>query len=163
MWRGRCWKIKKLPWNAVLELVLTAECWVTVGMDTEVEKDWLTEEEEEDKPVLWEGDGGWTWLACKERLEEGKTLVGPWIKSQKSSLSSEKTALATEDGGWMWAWVEKPRAVEVEEEERAGKEVGASEGPWKSLKPSLSSHKVGEREWVETEGCDDDDSAKMKK
>lgn len=133
-------------------------------MDTEVEKDWLTEEEEEDKPVRWEGDGGWTWLACEERLEEGKTLVGPWIKSQKSLLSSEKTASGTEDdGGWVWAWVEKPKAEEVEGEVGAGKEVGASEGPWKSLKSSLSSHKVGEREWVETEGCDDDDSAKMKK
>lgn len=133
-------------------------------MDTEVEKDWLTEEEEEDKPVRWEGDEGWTWLACEERLEEGKTLVGPWIKSQKSLLSSEKTASGTEDGGWMCAWVERPKAEEVEGEVGAGKEVGASEGPWKSLKSSLSSHKVGEREWVETEGCDDDDdSAKMKK
>lgn len=130
-------------------------------MDTEVDRDWLTDEEEEDKPVLWEGDEGWTWLACEERLEEGKTLVGPWTKSQKSSLSSEKPVLGAEDGGWTWAWVEKPE--EVEGEEGAGKEVGASKGPWKSLKPSLSSHKDGEREWVETEGCDDDDSAKMKK
>lgn len=132
-------------------------------MDTEVERDWLREEEDEDKPVLWEGDEGWTWLACEERLEEGKTLVGHWTKSQKSSLSSEKTALGALDGGWTWAWVEKPKAEEVEVEEGAGKGVGASKGPWKSLKPSLSSHTVGEREWVETEGCDVDDSAKMKK
>lgn len=154
-------KRKELPWNAVLELVLTAECWVTVGMDTEVERDWLREEEEEDKPVLWEADEGWTWLACEERLEEGKTLAGPWTKSQKSSLSSEQTALGALDGGWTWTWVEMPKEVEVQE--GAEKEVGASKGPWKSLKSSLSSHKVGEREWVETEGCDVDDSAKMKK
>lgn len=132
-------------------------------MDTEVETDWLREEEEEDKPVLWEGDEGWTLLPCEERLEEGKTLVGPWTKSQKSSLSSEKTALGALDGGWTWwAWVEKPKAEEVHVEEGVGKEVGASKGPWKALKPSLSSHKVGEREWVETEGCDVDDSAKMR-
>lgn len=134
-------------------------------MDTEVEKDWLTEEEEEDKPVLWEGGEGWTLLACEAGLEEGKILVGPWTKSQKSSLSSEETALGAEDGGWTGAWAEKLKAEaeEVEGEEWAGKEAGTSKGPWKSLKPSLSSHKVGEREWVETEDCDDDDSAKMKK
>lgn len=154
--RGGVKKAKdELPWNA--ELVLTVECWVTVGMDTEVERDWLREEEEEDTPALREGGEGWTCLACEQGMEEGKKLVGPWTKS---SQSCEKTVLGAEDEGWTRAWVEKPK---VEEEGGARKEAGASKGPWKSLNSSLSSHKAGGRGWVETEGCDGDESAKMKK
>lgn len=163
---GEVWtKQKKLPWNVDWELVLTAELWETVGMDTEAERDWGREEEEEDRPAFRERDEGWTWLSCEERwkLEEGKTLTGPWTKSLKSSQSSEKPALGAEDEGWAWAWVEKPKVEEVDEEEDVGKEAGAPKGPWKSLNSSLSSHKAGGREWVVTEGCDGDDSAKMKK
>lgn len=157
---------EELPWNVDWELVLTAELWVTVGVNTEVERDWgREEEEEEDRSALRERDEGWTWFSCEERweLEEGKTLTGPWTKSLKSSLSSEKPDLGSDGEGWAWACVEKLNVEEVDEEEGAGKEAGAPKGPWKSLNSSLSSHKAGGREWVVTEGCDGDDSAKMKK
>lgn len=158
---------EELPWNVDWELVLTAELWVTEGVDTEVERYWGREEEEEDRSALRERDEGWAWFSCEERweFEEGKTLTGPWTKSLKSSVSSEKPVLGSEGEGWAWACAEKLKVegVDEEEEEGAGKEVGAPKGPWKSLNSSLSSHKAGGKEWVVTEGCDGDDSAKMKK
>lgn len=154
---------EELPWNVDWELVLTAECWVTVGMETEAGRDWGREEEEEGRPARRDGDEGWTWAWEQPwRLEEGKAFRGPWTKSLKSSSSSEKPVLGAEDEGWTWPWEERPKVEEVEEEGR-GKEAGASKGPWKSLNSSLSSHKAGGREWVVTDECDGDDSAKMKK
>lgn len=155
---------KELPWNVDWELVLTAECWVTVGMHTEAGRDWGRKEAEEDRPAFWEGDEGWTW-AWEEswKLEGGKAFTGPWTKSLNSSLSSEKPALGAGDDVWTWAWEERAKVEEVDEAEGGGKEAGASKGPWKSLNSSLSSDKAGGREWVVTDGCDGDESAKMKK
>lgn len=130
-------------------------------MDTEAGRDWgREEEEEEDRPAFREGDDGWFW-AWEEswKSEEGKAFTGPWTKSLNSSSSSEKPVLGTEDEGWTRAWEERPKV----EEEGGGKEAEASKGPWKSLNSSLSSDKAGGREWVVTDGCDGDESAKMKK
>lgn len=142
-------KTDELPCSVGWELVLTAECWVAVGMDTEAGRGC---EEEND---------GWTW-ASEERwkLEEGKVFTGPWTKSLNSSSSWAKP-LEGEDEGWTWAWQERPKVEE--EEEGGGKEAGASTGPWKSLNSSLSLDSAGGREWEVTDGCDGDESAKMKK
>lgn len=148
---------EELPWNVDWVLVLTAECWEAVGTDTEAGRDWGRDCEEGNEGCTWPSEEGW-------RLEEGRVFTGPWTKSLNSSSSSEKPVLGTGGEGWMWAWEERPKVEEVEEEEEedGGKEAGASTGPWKSLNSSLSSDKAGGREWVETDGCDGDESAKMK-
>lgn len=129
-------------------------------MDTEGGRDWGGKEEEEDWAALREGDEGWTgvWEERWRLGEEGnetEALTGPWIKSLNSSSSSEKPALREEDEGWAWAW---------EEGQKVDEEVEASTGPWiKSLNSSSSSEKAGGREWGVTDGCDGDESVKMKK
>lgn len=147
---------EELPWNADWVLVLTAECWVSVWMDTEEGRDC------EGGKVDWACDWEERW-----KLAEGKVFTGPWTKSLNSSSSSEKPMLGAEDEGW--AWEENPKlegvVVKEEEDEEGGKgnDVGVSTGPWKSLKSSLSSDIAGGREGAVTDGCDGDVSAKMKK
>lgn len=144
---GREGEKGKLPWNVDWELVVTAD-WI----DTEVSWDWWRGEE--DRLVLREGDEGGTW-EDRWRFEEVKLLTGPWTKSLNPSSSSEKPVLELR----AWAWGVKPEV----DEEKQEKEEGVSTGPWKSLNSSLSSDIVVGREWVETDGCDGDESAKIKK
>lgn len=121
-------------------------------MDVDEGRDWGTEGEEQEEGWTWAWEESWMFV-------EANAFTGPWTKSLKSSSSSVKPVLGEE--GWTWAWEERPKVEE--EEEEVGKEPGASTGPWKSLNSSLSSDKGRGREWVETDGCDGDESARMKK
>lgn len=144
---------EELPWNVDEELELTAQCWEAFVMDTEVGRDWGRECEEGNKAL------NSPWEECW-KSEEGILFTGPWTKSLNSSSSCTEPW----DDGWTCVWEERPKVLVVEEEEEDGKgiEAEASTGPWKSLNSSLSPNKAAGWEWVVTDECDGDDSAKWR-